>query len=131
MASNGDGKNNHWKPSDRRRTPAPRSVMLEDPELVNPPPSQQQATRTGWVPNPDRDSFQLEANPQTDCCLRRQLNKNESVINLLCGHLTHEGCVADLFMAYSLEGCRVCCDRSTQEQRNGELVNIYYSVHFI
>ena len=130
MASNGDGKNNHWKPFERI-VPAPRNVMLEDPELANPPPSQPEAKRSGWVPNPDRDGFKLKANPQTDCCLRRQLNKNESVINLLCGYLTHEGCVADLFQAYSLEGCRVCCDRSTHEQRNGELVNLYFSVHLI
>ena len=99
--------------------------MLADPELANPPPSKPEAMQSGWVPNPERDGFKLGASPQVDCCLRRQLNRNESVINLLCGHLTHEGCVTDLFQAYSLEGCRVCCDRSTNQQRNGELVNSF------
>ena len=121
---------NQWRPFGRI-VPAPRNVMLADPELANPPPSQPEAMQSGWVPNPDRDGFKLRANPQADCCLRRQLNRNESVINLLCGHLTHEGCVTDLFQAYSLEGCRVCCDRSTNQQRNGELVNLYFSVHLI
>ena len=130
MASNEDNKNNQWRPFGRC-VPAPRNVMLADPELANPPPSKPEAMQSGWVPNPERDGFKLGASPQVDCCLRRQLNRNESVINLLCGHLTHEGCVTDLFQAYSLEGCRVCCDRSTHEQRNGELVNLYFLVHLI
>ena len=132
MASNGDGNNSYWKPSDRRnRTPAPRDVMLNDPHLVDPAPDQREAMRSGWVPNPDRDHFTLGVTPRADCCLRWQLHRNESVINLLCGHVHHEGCVTSLSVAYSLEGCRVCCDRSTQAQRDGELVNIYCSVHLI
>ena len=81
--------------------------------------------------NDKRDEIELESSPQVDCCLRRELNKNESVINLLCGHLTHEGCVNDLLHAYSLEGCWICCDRSTNQQRIGELVNLCFSVHLI
>ena len=49
MASNEDNKNNQWKPFERI-VPAPRNVMLEDPELANPPPSQPEAMQSGWVP---------------------------------------------------------------------------------
>ena len=81
--------------------------------------------------NSNRNHFALGATPRADCCPRRRLHKSESMLNLLCGHVHHEGCVTSLSIAYSLEGCRVCCDRSTQEQRDGELVNIYCSVHLI
>ena len=143
MASNGNGdnKNNQlsnelkdtmqkWRPFGRS-VPAPRNVMLADPELANPIPNRPEAMQSGWVPNPERDGIELGSSPQVDCCLRRQLNRNESVINLLCGHLTHEGCVNDLLHAYSLEGCRICCDRSTNQQRIGKLVNLYFLVHLI
>ena len=113
-----------WRPFGRG-VPAPRNVMLVDPELTNPIPNRPEAMQSGWVPNPERDEIELESSPQVGCCLRRELNKNESVINLLCGHLTHEGCVNDLLHAYSLEGCRICCDRCTNQQRVGESVNFY------
>ena len=109
-----------------RGVPAPRNVRLVDPELTNPIPNRPEAMQSGWVPNLERDEIELGSSPQVDCCLRRELNKNESVINLLCGHLTHEGCFNDLLNAYSLEGCRICCDRSTNQQRVGESVNLYF-----
>ena len=122
MESNGDGNGNDkknqqlknqlsnelkdamqkWRPFGRG-VPAPRNVMLVDPELTNPIPNRPEAMQSGWVPNPERDEIELESSPQVGCCLRRELNKNESVINLLCGHLIHEGCINNWLHAYSLK----------------------------
>ena len=75
MASNGNGDNKKnqlsnelkdtmqkWRPFGRS-VPAPRNVMLADPELANPIPNRPEAMQSGWVPNPERDEIELESSP--------------------------------------------------------------------
>ena len=100
MASNGQGT---WNPT---HYPAPVPQGGDEPRL-----------ESGWIPNPEQKTYAAGA---ADCCSRTFMVRNESVVNHLCGHRSHEGCIRDLWMCYTLGGCRACCEKSTSRQRHGK-----------
>ena len=52
---------------------------------------------------------------------------NEVAINCVCGHRIHEGCLTSLLRAYRHDGCPVCVNATTANQRQG----MYYTLQVL
>ena len=86
------------------------------------PPEAPPIFPNGWVPReditPDRPVWY-----GSECCTRWP-RANEVAINCVCGHRIHEGCLTDLLRAYRHDGCPVCRNATTPQQRRSMYQNL-------